>query len=295
MDKEIQNITKSYKLINARYKLSSIEIKMITIVLSKIKKEDNELKIYDIPIKEFEFITKNNNHKILKDGCKSLMTKPLEIEINENEFILFNWFSKIHYKGKESIIQCRIDQDLKPFLLELKKDFKTYDIEYILKMNSEYSIRIYELLKQYERIGKRTFILEDLYKILDIPKSYYNYKDFRVRVIQQAGIEIAKLTDIYFEYEPIKEGRKVTKIEFKIFENKQNKKENKIDQIKWVQEMRKNHKNKELVFYKKENANIRINEKGMLYLDNGKRIEKEKALIFWEWAYKNQNLLKVNK
>lgn len=53
-------------------------------------------------------------------------------------------------------------------------------------------------------------------------KSYVNYKDFRVKVLEKAQTEINELTDINIEFEPIKTGRKVTSIKFIIEEKFKN-------------------------------------------------------------------------
>lgn len=53
-------------------------------------------------------------------------------------------------------------------------------------------------------------------------KSYINYKDFRVKVLEKAQTEINELTDINIEFEPIKTGRKVTSIKFIIEEKFKN-------------------------------------------------------------------------
>ena len=57
---------------------------------------------------------------------------------------------------------------MKPFLLSLKSHFTTYDVRNILKLPSTYSVRIYELLKQYEKIGKRRFDLQELKEIIGV-------------------------------------------------------------------------------------------------------------------------------
>jgi plasmid replication initiation protein len=53
---------------------------------------------------------------------------------------------------------------MKPHLLSLQSHFTMYDPKYILGLSSTYSIRIYELLKQYEKIRKRVFDLQDFKK-----------------------------------------------------------------------------------------------------------------------------------
>ena len=49
-------------------------------------------------------------------------------------------------------------------------------------------------------------------------KSYANFKDFRIYVLEKAQNEINELTDINIQFEPIFKGRKVVKVKFKIQE-----------------------------------------------------------------------------
>ena len=107
------------------------------------------------------------------------------------------------------------DPKLRPYLLELKSRFTAYDIRNVLTLQSSYSIRIYELLKQFERIGERTFRIDDLREVLGIStKQYKRYNDFKRFVIQQAYQDLKRHTDINFEYEEIKEGRRIASIRF---------------------------------------------------------------------------------
>ncbi|MBF0556161.1 MAG: RepB family plasmid replication initiator protein, partial [Nitrospirae bacterium] len=79
------------------------------------------------------------------------------------------------------------------------------------------SIRLYELLIQYWRLGERRFEVEELRKILGITDSEYPlYANFKQRVILTAQAELAKSTDLSFTFKEIKTGRKVTGIEFTI-------------------------------------------------------------------------------
>lgn len=49
-----------------------------------------------------------------------------------------------------------------PYLLQLKERFTRYELKNILYFKNKYSIRIYELLKQYEKIGKREINIKEL-------------------------------------------------------------------------------------------------------------------------------------
>ena len=119
---------------------------------------------------------------------------------------------------------------LKPYLLELKSNFKVYELQYVLNMNSEYAIRIYEMLKQYEKIGSRIFIVKDLQEILHVPVSYKKkYIDFRIKVLDISVREINKHSDLIVSYTPVKMGRSVHSINFTIEKNRNNILEKKVE------------------------------------------------------------------
>ena len=162
---------------------------------------------------------------------------------------------------------------------------------------------MFEILKQYEKIKKRTIVLEDLRKMVgsteidskgNITKyDYDEYSNFKKKVILVAQKELKQKTDIYFEFKEIKQGRKVVAIEFYIFENTKNKKkiQNTIDfeQISLdIMELQKEFKNKTNLDINYEILNDLIKEKGFntvkKYIDNWdkfKHLSKKNVLGFF--------------
>jgi len=82
-------------------------------------------------------------------------------------------------------------------------------------MKSQYSLRLYEILKSYENFHKKIFEIDDLKKKLSA-EHYTLFADFQRNVIDIAIREINDLSDINVSYKIIKESRRFTKIEFKI-------------------------------------------------------------------------------
>jgi plasmid replication initiation protein len=113
----------------------------------------------------------------------------------------------------------RFEEGLKPYLLELKKRFVSYNLKYILPLTSTYSVRIYQLLKEYEKLTKRYFDVGELMELLQVPKSYQNYTNFNAKVLKVAEKELKEHCDIYFTLEEEKEGRKVSRLIFRIHKN----------------------------------------------------------------------------
>ena len=214
-------VAQDNQLVNAKYKLSRAELNFILLGIAQIKQEDIELTQYEIKVSDIEDkFNKKQNHTQLKVFAKKLMSKVLEVP-TEDGWILFNWFSKIEYVNSQARFKVRIDMDLKPYLLQLRDRFTTYNLKHILPLTSNYSIRIYQFLKESEfrNDKKRTFTLDELHELLQVTKSYKIYSKFKQGILQTAQKELKEHCDIYFEFEEIKIGKRVNEIVFKIKSN----------------------------------------------------------------------------
>ena len=117
--------------------------------------------------------------------------------------------------------------ELKPFLLQLHRDFTKLDMEIFKKLKTASSIRLYQIFKSH--IGKNQykieFELEDLKEILGVSKKYVQYAGFKMRVLDEAKKRLLDKTDISFTYEEQKAGKKVSTLIFNINANKIKQKE----------------------------------------------------------------------
>ncbi len=211
-------VTKSNLLIEANYKLGVTEQKVILCVASNIQPTDSDFKTYTLSVKEFYNLLGlkgTPKYTELRKITKDLMQKVFEARI-ENKVIQVAWLSYVAYNEKEGTIDMRFDPFLKPYLLQLKKEFTSYKLENVVKLKSSYAIRLYELLKQYERLQHRTFKVKELRQLLGAEDIYPAYGNFKQRVLLPAQKELQKKTDISFEIEEIKNGRKVDKLIFSI-------------------------------------------------------------------------------
>ncbi|WP_443660576.1 replication initiation protein [Clostridium algidicarnis] len=218
-------VTKSnYFIMNTSYDLSLEEQKIILTLASIVQPEDKEFKPYIFKISEFMELlgvdTKTKYTEIPKI-TKELMKKVFEIH-EENRLIQTAWISGAIYEKGSGRVILKFNPDLKPYMLQLKEQFTQYQLANILTMKSKYSPRIYEILKcnEFKKQGYIEIELEELKKLLRTEGMYHQYQDFKRKVIMQAQKEIKKLTDISFEFEEIKTGRKVTALRFIIKSNK---------------------------------------------------------------------------
>jgi len=212
-------VKKSNHLIEAQYKLSLGEQKLILVMASMINANDKDFCIYRIKIKEFmDFlgVKSNNSYAEIKDITENLMKKVLVIK-KPRSTIQVAWLASAEYFDGKGYVELQFSPKLKPYLLSLKERFTRYQVKNIIQLKSNYSIRIYELLKQYEKIGQRTIELDELKNILGIKTGEYKlYGHFKSKILKVAQKELADKTDLSFEYEEIKHGRKVGEIRFLI-------------------------------------------------------------------------------
>lgn len=216
-------VRQDYQLVNAKYKLSTTEIKFVLLSLTQIQKEDESLQEYEIKVSDIEERTgSEQNETRLKQFAKKMMSKPLEVPTDDG-WIIANWFADVEYIRGQAKFKVSFSNKLKPYLLDLKKRFVHYNLKYILPLTSSYSVRIYQMLKEYEKLKIRYIKADELMELLQVPNSYKIYNRFKEKVLQVAEKELAEHCDICFTIEEEKEGKRVDRLIFRIYPNKQDK------------------------------------------------------------------------
>lgn len=204
-------------IIEARYKLSLEEQRLMKILISMIDPKDEDTKIYRInavDIAQLFGITEDHIYNTLKQVTSGLLKKVLFIKRGNGE-LQVSWLSSAEYI-KGGMVDLEISQKLRPYLLQLKQHFTKYQLRQITKLKSGFSIRIYELCKSYEYKGGFTMEVDCLKNMLGIENNYKLYGDFKRYVLSAARKEINATTDIAIEFHEIKERKKVAAIEFHV-------------------------------------------------------------------------------
>lgn len=202
-----------------RHKLTLQEQRCVLYAISKIKPDDTVFQEYTFELGDFYKLCglQGDSYTELKAILIGLKQKTWWVETAPNEESTVSWFNKVRTNKKSGTVTVRFDDDMMPYLLELTKNnqyYTHYQLKYVLPMKSQYAIRLYELLKSYQRNNFEWFFdVEGLKKQLNC-EQYGNFKDFRRRVLEPAVAEINEFTDIKIAWEPVKEGRKVARVTF---------------------------------------------------------------------------------
>lgn len=225
-------IKKANNLIESRYKFDIWETRVFLSVLSQIRREDDKFHVYRIRYKEvinnFE-LKSGDSYEYLRKAAKGLMRQQFYVTYDKEgvgretayQIIITADYMKAGTEGETSkrvesqeYIDVQVHPEMKPFLLQLQKNFTAYDLKNVVKLGV-YPIRIYELMKQYETIGWRTLDIDELKRMFELTKEYKRFNDFYRFVISPAVRDINKHTDLdIIDVKKIKEGRRVVALKF---------------------------------------------------------------------------------
>lgn len=199
-----------------------------------IKNHIEEIAPFRVPIKEFtKWLGLNDpNYVAYEKAIDRLMKKVIKIQQQDGSWERFHWVSKSSYIAGNGIAEIKVDPEIYPYLLNLESDFTSIKLNTILNFKCKYSIRLYQLMKKWSKIGQWKIELDELKMLLGVPIisekkgvrvfKLDKYSHFKPKVLLAALNEINELTEYNVEYEELKIGRKVEAINF-IIRRKNNK------------------------------------------------------------------------
>ena len=206
--------------------MSLTEIRFLAIYQAKINARNPESRVVTFPLDEFCNImeVKELNVAHIKNVADKIICKPVHIPDGKNGVYVVPLFNKCHIRIDEKIgkwlVDIKCSEEVLPYMFEMKKNYFTYELWNALKLKSVNQVRMYEVLKQYEKIGVRTIEIDELKRMLGIGKNQYSrFQDFRRKVLELCQEALERYTDIKYTFEPIKQGRKFHALKFNITKN----------------------------------------------------------------------------
>ena len=204
------------------------ELRFFSIYLAKINARDISTRAVRFPIEDFQKIMDMGRLNItqLKHTTESLLCKIVSVPLESGGFKKFQLFKRCRFDKDDEdkwFIEIDAHDDALPLMFEFKEKYFTYELWNSLRLKSSNQLRMYELLKQYEKFGWRIIALNDLKELLGLNKSDYpRYDNFKLRVLNGCQEALETYTDIKFTYEPVRKGgkgRQITAIKFIISRN----------------------------------------------------------------------------
>ena len=188
------------------------ERRFFSIYLAKINARDITTRKVTFPLNDFKNIMElgRMNIKHFQAVTNSLLCK-VHNQVNENGgytgFQLFKECTVDKNEFGEWFIEIDAHDKALPLMFDLKNRYLKYELWNALRLKSSNQVAMYELLKQYEKVGKVEITISKLRERLGIYLSEYPRWDrFRDRVIDSCQQALEESTDIKFTYERGKTG-----------------------------------------------------------------------------------------
>lgn len=225
-------VYKANEVVEASYKLSLNEQRVILACIGQVdsSKELLVTDLFELTAKDFSSLFSVSDkaaYLALSDVTESLFNRYVVInnpytDQPKAKYLKTRWISGIVYSPDDGKISLRFAQDMLPYLSEIKKAFTRYKLENIGKMTSTYGIRLYELLVQWQSVGKREIELDWLKQQFNISEQYQKMCNFKTRVLDPAINDINNYSNFTVSWKQRKTGRRVTHLIFTFFEKKIN-------------------------------------------------------------------------
>lgn len=229
-------------LIKGRQKMTLREAQLLFIAISQVVYEDKDFKTYVTTVPElarFMGIDENSLYRDLESICTSLMQRVIKIRIGgENakgrkKWEIYHWVSSAKYDN--GTLTIRLSDDIKPYLLELERNYAQPFLGTLMTFRSYYATRLYQYLlaetnARWGSVEEWCFTCEQLRELFQVGDKQYKLNRDLIRYTIKPALDELGTSNFayvwdYEEHRAAKRGRPLESISFKaiFFDNKEKK------------------------------------------------------------------------
>ena len=236
-------VTQHNNLINSHFDIPTVQLRAFIYALGHIHKDDKELTYVKIPVDALYSSKGGKNFKQVAKLASELQEIKFKIENQSPDktgkmkktYVSMVIFPTVSYTQDSRFIITKINNDLAPYLLDLKGNYTQAEIEQLLRLKTIQAYRIYMLIKQglfkdkpttikYKQLrlmlGLDVELSEEEAKKLGLSEGerikvvkYPLFAEFKRRILDTAREELSG-TDMAFDYKINKKGRNADSITF---------------------------------------------------------------------------------
>ena len=243
-DKMGNLIVKDNALIEASHKLSESEQRLVLLAILKGREfcdsieelKDKELIIHAEDYMKAFGVERQSAYESLKKAVLGLFEAKWGyrfVNSKGNIEVAYERFTQsAKYVENEATVKFMFANSIIPMLVELERNFTSYEIEQVANLQSRYAMRLYECLIRFKASKLLNITLDELrFRFGLLNTEYKVMSDFKKRVLDMAVKDINDNTDITVSYDQHKQGRTITSFTFK-FKQKAKVKTAKVEQDK---------------------------------------------------------------
>lgn len=201
------------KVTESIFKYNEFELNIFIALIFKIKDNSEEVVFSAQDIKKFSMM-KNRGFSAFEKLILGMQGKSILLRTDDGYESMIP-FITLNFILSTKSVRVKIHPDIQPMLKDMKREFTKYRLHEFLSLESRYSKRLFQILKQWESVKKKEFKVDYLKQILDA-ENYDRFERFETRVLKTAVKDITENTTMKISYEKVKTGRSITGIIFYI-------------------------------------------------------------------------------
>lgn len=239
MSKESKLVVKDNVLIDASFYLSLVEQRLMLLGIVEAREIANLT--FETPVKvsvksymdEFK-VSSSTAYEALQNAVNTLFDRYFSYyDSVEEERFRERWIYKASYMDDRGHVVMFFTPTVISMISRLEANFTRYLVDQVSEFKSKYSIRLFEILAKWEKVGHtEKYAIDDLRGMLGVVEDEYKLTaDFKKRVLDIAVKEISKSdkTDYTIKYDQFKNGRTISHIQFKLIKKLDKKKKDSND------------------------------------------------------------------
>lgn len=210
-------------LIHAPLDLSYVESRIFSLALACIHKNDHELPPISMTFKQVFASEAGSNYASLAKAIDALVGKRVRLQSvtsKRTQVEVYNIISVLRLDSDTGLITGKFSPDIAPYLLALRNNFTSMEVEILLTMKSAHTMRLAWFLKAHDYQKVVEIELVKLRKLLfGEEPGYADFFEFKRRVLNPVLEELNDEAGINWQvsYEEIKKGlRQVIALRFNI-------------------------------------------------------------------------------
>lgn len=216
------------ELVNGKYTLSLLEMRMVIALAAHVVKNLDTFEVGSISVRDlgnFMGLGEDESYAKIKTLARRLRKRELFFEwfatpkSKRKSWLTTGWFDYLLYDDEFSALEFQFATKIEPMLLQVHEAYVKLDSKPLMAFKCMYSLRFLMLIAEWERIQPYTIAIADLRDMLQLGTKYRSYADFDRHVVGVALKEINALTDYNVRAVPQKKSRAYTHYKFYVKRN----------------------------------------------------------------------------
>lgn len=222
-------IYQSNALTEGRYQFDLIEKRLIYFIIQEVRakyivtntgqRDIWEDLIISIPVEHVRKV--DSNIKRVYDSARNLRKKDIEINTADT-WLNVGFINYAKHIKKSDMLEIGVSKEILPQLVELTRNFTSYQLSVAITLKSTYTQRLYEICSQWKNKGYFYMKVDNLRRMLKCEDKFKTFGEFRRGVLEMGEKELKEVyeqgvCDLWFEWGILdKEGKKIKTLEFKV-------------------------------------------------------------------------------